>query len=124
MLSFKQVNALGNILNSSWGKSSSANTFDCKGELSGDNMVVTYSTVIYYASSDGMNAQASKLMDESNARINELIKNAKTEYNTTLGETLALKEISNNDSYELLQASTLNPRKVALYRRRVVFQVG
>ena len=124
MLSFKQVNALGNILNSSWGKSSSANTFDCKGELSGDNMIVTYSTVVYFASSDGMNAQAPQLMDESNARINDLIKMAKSEYSETMGESLAVKEISNNDSYELVQASSLNPRKVALYRRRVVFQVG
>ena len=123
MLSFKQVNTLGNILNSSWGRGN-ADTFDCKGELSGDNVVITYSTVVYYAASDGMNAQAPRLMEESNARINDLIKNAKSEYKDQLGETLTLKEISNNDSYELIQASSLNPRKVALYRRRVVFQVG
>tara|TARA_Y100000593_G_C4199690_1_gene281223 strand:+ start:128 stop:499 length:372 start_codon:yes stop_codon:yes gene_type:complete len=123
MLSFDQVNILGNILNTTWGRGISE-TFSCKGEMSGDNLMITYSTVIYYASSDGLNAQASQLMEESNARINDLVKKVKSEYKAEAGEALTLKEVSNKDSYEMTQASSLNPRKVAVYRRKVVFQVA
>ncbi len=123
MLSFEQVNTLGNILNTTWGRGI-RDTFDCKGEMSGDNIIVTYNTVIYYASSAGLNAQAATLMEESNTRINDLVKQIKSEYKDTTGEALTLKELSNNDSYELTQASSLNPRKIAIYRRRVVLQVG
>ena len=123
MLSFDQVNTLGNILNTTWGRGISE-TFSCKGEMSGDNLMITYSTIIYYATSDGLNAQASQIMEESNARINDLLKKVKSEYKDDLGETLTLKELSNNDSYELTQASSLNPRKVAVYRRKVVLQVA
>jgi hypothetical protein len=123
MLSFDQVNTLGNILNTTWGRGIS-DTFSCKGEMSGENLMITYSTVIYYASTDGLNAQAGQLMDESNARINDLVKKVKSEYKDEAGETLTLKELSNKDSYEMTQASSLNPRKVAVYRRKVVFQVA
>ncbi len=123
MLSFDQVNILGNILNTTWGRGINE-TFSCKGEMSGDNLMVTYSTIIYYASSEGLNAQAGQLMEESNARINDLVKKLKSEYKDETGETLTLKELSNKDSYDITQASSLNPRKVAVYRRKVVLQVA
>ena len=123
MLNFDQVNTLGNILNTTWGRGIS-DTFSCKGEMSGKNLMITYSTIIYFASTDGLNAQAGQLMEESNARINDLVKKVKSEYKGETGETLTLKEFSNKDSYELTQASSLNPRKVAIYRRKVVLQVA
>ena len=123
MLTFEQTNALGNILNTTWGKGNKS-TFQCKGIMQGENLVVTYSTMAYFASERSMPSQMPRLIEESNHHINELMSKTRGEFKDLTGETLKLEEVSNTDNLEYTQGSMVNPRKVAVYRRRVVFKVG
>lgn len=123
MLTFEQNNALGNILNSSWGRGNKS-TFQCKGTVQGDLLVVTYSTMAYFASERSMPSQMPRLVDESNHHINELMANARQQFKEAIGESLKVEELSNTDNLEYTQGTSVNPRRVAIYRRRAVFKVG
>lgn len=123
MLTYEQVNTLGDILNSTWGRGNK-DTFQCKAELQGEQLIVTYNTIAYFASEKSMSIQAPLLEEESSARIADLISNTKKAYKDRTGDGIKLTALSSTDGFELIQASAVNPRKVAIYRRRAYFQVG
>jgi hypothetical protein len=83
-----------------------------------------YSTVVYFASESSIGQQMPVLSDESNTRIKDLVSHTKREYKARTGETLGVKELLNRDGLELVQASMVNPRKVAIYRRKVSFALN
>jgi hypothetical protein len=122
MLNSKQINILGNILETSWGKSSQ--DFKCTAKFQGDLVRVMYSTVVYLASERSMNSQIPPVALESLERIKSRTSSAKKDYKEQTGETLSLKEISNDEDVQYIQASSLSPRKVVLYRRFVDFEVS
>lgn len=122
MLSSNEVAVLGNILNSSWGRSGSA-TYNCKATLEGNKLKLMYSTTAYFASEKDMYWQQQKIADESIARVASLIKQAKDQFKETSGSALKLKETENRDSLELVNASMNNPRRIFLYRRFACFEI-
>ena len=122
MLNSKQINALGQILETSWGKSSGE--FKCKSQFHGDLVRIMYSTVVYLASERSMNSQIPAVALEAAERINARAASAKKDYKEQLGEVLSLKEISSDEDVQYIQASSLNPRKVVLYRRYVDYEVS
>jgi len=123
MPTLEQINTLGNILNSSWGESST-DTYSCKSQFQGDELHILYSTMVYFAAEKSIGIQMPALVEESNSRIKSLIDNLKKKFNSDAGYTLKLKELSNDDGLELVQASSVNPRRVGLYRRKAVFEIG
>ena len=123
MLSIQQTNILGQILETSWGKSS--DTYQCKANLVGENTLrIMYSTVVYLASEKGMESQIPPVAEEANAIISNLIADCKKQYKEIAGEALTLKEVSLRDNVELIQASQVNPRRVVLYRKFADFSIG
>jgi len=92
--------------------------------MQGENLVVTYSTMAYFASERSMPSQMPRLVDESNHHINELMASTRQQFKDSTGESLKIEELSNTDNLEYTQGSMVNPRRVAVYRRRVVFKVG
>jgi len=123
MLTVTQVNALGNIVNSSWGRSSNG-TYDCKTLVEGHRLKVMYSTMAYFASEKAMSAQTQRLAQESNDRIAEMVKVMKDKFKESTGSSLALVTESDRDTLELVDASSLNPRRVCLFRRNIIFEIS
>jgi len=122
MLETKKLNALGQILETSWGKSS--DEFKCTAKFHNNLVRITYSTVVYLASERSMNSQIPNVALEAAERINSRVKSAKKEYKEMLGESLSLKEVSSDEDVQYIQASSVNPRKVVLYRRYADFEVS
>ena len=122
MLKPKQINALGQILETSWGKSS--DEFQCVAKFHGNLVRIMYSTVVYLASERSMNSQIPAVALEAAERINSRASSAKKDYKELTSESLSLKEISSDEDVQYIQASSLNPRKVVLYRRYVDYEVS
>jgi len=122
MLTTNQVNVLGNILETSWGKSS--NDYNCVAKFEGNLVRVMYSSVVYLASERSMNSQIPPVALEAIERIKSRVTSAKKSYKEQTGEALTLKEVDGDESVQYIQASSLNPRKVVLYRRLVDFEVS
>ena len=123
MLSIQQTNVLGQILDTSWGRSSEE--FSCKANLVGENTLrVMFSTVAYLASEAGLESQIPRLSEEANQIIKKCVSDCKNQYKDAVGEALNLKEVNQKDSVEYIQASYNNPRRVVLYRKFADFSIG
>jgi len=128
MLNSKDVNALGNILNSTWGEGSSRHDRNdtgatITGNMQGDVLNVRFMTVVHFASERSLQDQMRNLTRESYDRLNKYIDNVKAQFREQTGKSLKLKELSNKDNLELIQATSNSPRKIAYYRRFADLQV-
>jgi len=119
MLTFEETNALGQILDSTWGSSGRGISHN----LQGDIFVLRYQTVVHFASEQALSLQTRQLAEESIELLKSRVSEVKKQFKDLTGNTLKLKEQLNRDSVELIQASSVNPRKVAYYRRFVEFIV-
>lgn len=122
MLSINETNILGNIFNSTYGRSS-AGTYNCKAVLEGSKMKIMYSTTAYFASERDMRIQTTRLSEESTARIADFVKHAKSQFKEMSGNALKLQELTSKDGLELVNASMNNPRRVFVYRRHAEFEI-
>ena len=122
MLSSKEVNILGNIFNTTYGRSS-ADTFSCKAVLEGNRVNITYSTTAYFASERDMHFQQMRLSEESSKILSDFVERTKEQFKEMSGTALKLDELSDRDSLELVNASMNNPRRVFVYRRIAKFEI-
>ena len=116
MLSSNHVNALGNILNFTFGKGGDG-IVAIAHTLQGNVLTLRYSTVVYFASENSLRDQVRLFAEESMVRLNDKVANVKKQFKDMTGETLKVTELSNRDDVEMIQATSLSPRKVAYYRR-------
>ena len=126
MLTSQEVNILGQICDSTFGRSSTAEsaTSSFKTALSGDVLTVTYTTVVHLASDRHLREQCGKFADASVDLTNDYMKNLRKEFSSNSGRSLTLKELRSDDSVEIITTSPYNPRKLAYYRRVTSFKVG
>jgi hypothetical protein len=123
-MNIDEVNKLGNILNTSFGKSSSPRgDFSIKCDLAGETLTLKYTTIVHFAAEKDLRDQVSRQTDESQKRLSEQLKNIKKEFKESTGRTLKTSEISTKDNIELIHATASSPRKVAYYRMNKTFQV-
>ena len=122
MLNSQEISVLGNILNTTYGKTSTARspTMSIKGTLSGDSLTLTYTTIIHLASERNLRDQCRRFEEESVALIKDYVKMLKKEFKKNAGRALKCKEQDSNDSVEMITTSPYTPRKTAYYRRFTV----
>ena len=122
MLTFEQTNVLGQILSdtSSKGRGSIATI---NSHTQDDILVLVYNTIVNFACETSLQLQTQRLTEESIALLKERVSEIKKRFSEVTGDSLSLKEKSNNDSIELIQATSISPRKVAYYRRFVTLKI-
>ena len=124
-LTFDEINVLGNIFNTTFGKSSIAGAgYGITAKLHGSLLEIKYQTVVHYNSSDGLATQKKEHERESVDVLNQGIAEAKRQFREAAGRTLKLKEVSSADDVELISATANNPRKIAYYRRHITFEIN
>ena len=119
------VQILGQILDTTWGKSSTASspTMSIKGSLAGDTLTVSYTTIVHLASERNLRDQVKRFEEESVQLTNEFCKRCKSEFKNAASSALVLKQLNTNDSVELITASPFTPRRTAYYRRFTTYEV-
>jgi len=116
MLSSNNVNALGNILNTTFGKGGDG-TISIGHSLQGNILTLRYTTIVHFASEQSMSHQVRSLAEESMDRLNNKIADIKKQFKDSTGHALKISELSNRDDIEMIQATSNSPRKIAYYRR-------
>jgi len=119
------VNALGQIVDTSWGRSSTSSvaTYSVKFKLNGDRLVASYAAIVNFASNRQM-IETKRLYDEESiACTAEAVKMIKAKYKKLTGKTLTLNEVETSDSIEIIGLAVHNPKKTAYYRRSTVFDI-
>jgi hypothetical protein len=125
-MTFEKVNILGQILDTTFGKSSTTKspTFSIKTTMASDRINVTYTTIVNLVADRVMRDQVKEEERVSEKLINDFIAEVKKEYKRVAGSTLKLKKGDSTDEIELISMSPYNPKRTAYYRRRAVFTVN
>ncbi len=126
MLSSQEVNCLGQIIDTTYGRSSTvaSPTRSIKCSLAGEVLTVRYTTVIQLMSEHDKREQVKRSEEESVKVCDDYMRNLRKEFKESAGRALKVKQIDTSDSVEVITTSPYNPRKMAYYRRVVSFEVG
>jgi hypothetical protein len=127
MLTMQDIHVLGQILNTTYGKSSTLSPVtSVKCKLYGaepTKLCVDYTSVVTFASESSMRDQKSVFEDESKQATNNKMKEIKKEFKAAASRSLKTKQLTSEDSIEVINASPHSPRKTAYYRRKTLFEV-
>lgn len=120
------VNALGQAIDTSWGRSSTPKTatYSVKFTLSGTLLTASYASIVNFASPVNLAELKKKYSSESETVIDSTLKNVKSTYKSLSGKTLKLKEHSKTDDVEIIGLAIHNPKRTAYYRKKIVFEVS
>lgn len=124
MLTMHQTNVIGQIINDTWGKSSTPKSASSSlnMQLSGENtMTFKYATIVTFATEQSLHDQRKNLDVESAEIINKRAADLKKLYKTETGDTLKLSEVSSDDSLETIYFNQFTPIRRAYYRRTAIF---
>ena len=125
ILTFEETNILGNILNTSFGKSSTRDAgYGIKTTLAGNSLTIKYQTIVHFNSSDGLATQKKEHERQSNEMLSKKMTEIKADFREQSGRALKIKEVSNSDDEELVSASAYSERKIAYYRRALIFEIS
>lgn len=124
MLSMQQTNVIGQIINDTWGESSTPKSASSalNVKLSGENtMTFKYTTIVTFATEKSLHDQRKALDLESAEVINKRSADIKKLYKEETGDTLSLTEVSSDDSLEIIYFNQYTPLRRAYYRRTTIF---
>ena len=125
ILTFEELNILGNIINYSFGSSSTKDAgYGITTTLGGNLLTLKYATVVHFNSSDGLATQKKEHERQSNEMLNKKLAEVKADFREQAGRAIKLKEVSNKDDVELISATAYSERKIAYYRRAIVFEIS
>ena len=127
MLNASEISHLGQICNDTWGYQGSLNsrvpTSSIKTSLQDNKMTVTYTTIVHIVNDRNLRDQCRKFEEESVVIVKDHVKNLKSEFKSMAERSLKMKELSSNDSIEVISASPYTPRRTAYYRRFTTYEV-
>lgn len=126
MLSMQQVNTLGQLIDTTFGKSSTSAspTVSIKMSLQGNALVVKYTTVVHYASEQSMREQSKEHEREATQLTKKAISEVEKEFKKIEGKSLNLTKKGADSGIELISMSPYNPRKVAYFRLNTTFEIN
>jgi len=121
------INALGQAIDTTWGRSSTPKTasYSVKFSFLGDSkLLASYKVIINFVSEKQMIEMKRQCSEESDDVISEHVKSVKESYKQICGDSLILKEENSTDSLEIIGFNVHNPKRTAYYRRKVVFEIA
>lgn len=125
MLSMQQVNTLGQLINTSYGKSSTvaAPTSSIKMSLQGNALIVKYITIVHYASEQSMREQSKEHERAADQLTKKTVSEVENGFKKIEGKSLKLTRKNFDSGIELISMSPYNPRKVAYFRLNTTYEI-
>ena len=125
MLSMQQVNTLGQLINTSYGKSSTvaSPTSSIKMSLQGNALIVKYITIVHYASEQSMREQSKEHERAADQLTKKTVIEVENEFKKIEGKSLKLTRKNSDSGIELISMSPYNPRKVAYFRLNTTYEI-
>ena len=122
MLTTQEVNAIGQICQTSWGKSS--DNMRLTHSLAGDTLQLTMQQVVHFARERSLDLQTRHLQEMSNDIFTDAIKKIKGQFKDSTGRTLKVEELNRDWDVEMVQATSNSPRRIAYYRALINLKVS
>jgi hypothetical protein len=122
MLTVNEIRALGDCLNTTWGKS--VDNLKLSHHLNGETLDLRFDSIVHFASETSLESQMTNLREMSNDIFTDGLKKIKADFKDVAGRALKATETSRDDNVELIQATANSPRRVAYYRAFLTLQVS
>ena len=122
MLNLKEIRALAQATETSWGYSSSDRKLTSK--LQGDVLELQMMTIVQFASELALSQQLQAQREQTNQVFKEQLKNIKESFKEATDRALVTKELERDDDLELVSATSNSPRKIAYFRATIKLQVS
>ena len=121
-MNLETVRVIGNVLETTWGKSSSADgTYSIKYVLDGSRLTLQYTMIVYFAGEKSLRPQVDTAYNQAIQLVDAKLGEVKSAYKAAAGTALKIKDVGGQDNLELIQPQ--GPRKIAYYRYNHVFQI-
>lgn len=121
------VNALGQAMDTTWGRSSTPKTasYSVKFTFLGANRILaSYQVITNFVSEREMILMKRSCAEESKDVIDAHVKLIKNSYKELSGDSVTFKETSTSDSIEIIGFNVHNPKRTAYYRRKTIFEIA
>lgn len=125
------ISALGQVIDSSWGRSNSTtfgstvNICSVKASLLGeDKLKVTYLTVVNMVRDREMIESKTLYDKEADSYVEAAVKKIATDYEDETGDPIKFDRLSADTHVEIVNLNHFNQRRSAYLRRVVVFEIA
>ena len=122
MLNLKEIRALAQATETTWGYSSSDRKMTSK--MNGEVLELQLTTIVHFASELALSQQLPAQRYYANDVFKSELKRIKEEFKSSTDRALVTKEISRDDNVELISATSNSPRKIAYFKAVVKLQVS
>lgn len=122
MLNLKEIRALAQATETSWGYSSKDRKVTSR--LDGEVLELQMMSVVQFASEKALSQQLQTQREYANDVFAEQLKRIKQEFKEATDRALVTKEIERDDDVELVSATSNSPRKIAYFRANIKLQVS
>lgn len=127
-LDFHAYNDLGQLLDTTWGKSSIHGdaSSSIKAQLVGkDRLQVTYTTIIVAKDQQALEDQYRELSKRSVGIVSKYLSSIAKDYKEKTDKSIDLKVVSDSDNIEIIEVqSHVNKKRTAYYRRQSLVSVS
>jgi hypothetical protein len=121
-MNLRDVRAIGQVLDTTFGRESSPDgTFSIKYTMEEGNLILKYTTIVYFASEASLKPQIDRANNQAIQLIDAKLSEAKSAVKDATGNTLRTVDLGGSDNIELIQPQ--GPRKIAYYRYNHTFQI-
>jgi len=120
------INAVGQAIDTTWGRSSTPMTasYSVKFTLLGGNRILaSYKVITNFVSEKEMILMKRSCSEESEKVIDAHVRSVKEKYKDITGQTLKFGQVETSDSLEIIGFNVHNPKRTAYYRRKTVFDL-
>lgn len=120
------INSLGQVLDTTWGRTSTPKTasYSVKFSLQGNILTASYAAIVNFGTEKEMALMKQRYAEESIDVIDAALKNVKAAYKDLSGKPLATKQYATSDSIEIINFNVHNPKRTAYYRRKTSFELA
>jgi len=121
-------NALGQILDNTWGRSSTPKTASYSVKFTyagGDRLVATFNCIMNFASTSEAQMIKKTTQNDADNLVGRYTKSLKEKYKEITGDALTLKEVSAADSVEMIGGGYHHTSKrTAYYRKTFIYEMS
>ena len=114
-MEYDLINGLGSAIDNVYSYSSEDGSRKTKAKLVGEEMHITYVTILNSSRESDLHHQMSRLKKESDEMISSRLRTIKKEFKNSAGRALVTKKTGNSDDIETLTVSPYSPFRKLKY---------
>jgi hypothetical protein len=120
-------NALGQVIDTTWGRSSTPNTSGYSVKISmlnADMMLVTFQTYVNISSFHDHAVAKKKAKSEAEVVLSATLKSIKKRYKDLTGKSLSLKLVNSEDGFDMVNMTVFSATRQALFRSKMSVEIS